>query len=72
MPEKHEPIFLDTAYVYPLVNTRDEWHSDALGWQKKLEQERRRIITTELVLVEIADGLAAIRFRTQAAQVIAA
>lgn len=72
MPDKHEPIFLDTAYVYALVNTRDEWHHEALSWQKKLERERRGIITTELILVEIADGLAAIRFRTQAAQVIAA
>lgn len=72
MPDKHEPIFLDTAYVYALVNTRDEWHHEALSWQKKLEQEQRRIITTELILVEIADGLAAIRFRRQAAQVISA
>jgi predicted nucleic acid-binding protein len=72
LPNKREPIFLDTAYVYALVNTRDEWHDEALSWQQKLEQEQRGIVTTELILVEIADGLAAIRFRTQAAQVIAA
>jgi predicted nucleic acid-binding protein len=72
LSEKPEPIFLDTAYVYALVNTRDQWHKEALSWQEKLENERRRIITTELILVEIADGLASIRFRTQAAQVIAA
>lgn len=72
MPDKRAPIFLDTAYVYALVNTRDEWHDDALSWQQKLEQEQRGIVTTELILVEIADGLAAIRFRTQAAQIIAA
>lgn len=70
MPDKHELIFLDTAYVYALVNTRDEWHKEALSWQEKLEKERRGIITTELILIEIADGLASIRFRTQAAQVI--
>ena len=46
--------------------------SKALSWQEKLEKEQRGIITTELILVEIADGLASIRFRTQAAQVIAA
>lgn len=72
MPDKRDPVFLDTAYVYALVNTRDEWHQKALSWQEKLEKERRGIITTELILVEIADGLASIRFRTQAAQVIAA
>jgi len=71
LPVKHQPIFLDTAYVYALVNTRDEWHKVALRWQEKLEEERRSIVTTELILVEIADGLASIRFRVQAAQIIA-
>jgi len=36
----------------------------------KLEQERRQITTTELILVEIADDLASIRFRDQAARII--
>jgi predicted nucleic acid-binding protein len=72
LPDKPEPTFLDTAYVYASVNTRDEWHTEALRWQEKLAQERRKIVTTELVLVEIADGLASIRFRTQAVQIIAA
>jgi predicted nucleic acid-binding protein len=72
LPDKHELTFLDTAYVYALVNTRDEWHQAALSWQENLEKEQRRLLTTELILVEIADGLASIRFRTQAAQVITA
>lgn len=72
MPDKHKLTFLDTAYVYALVNTRDEWHQAALSWQESLEKEQRKLITTELVLVEIADGLASIRFRTQAAQIITA
>ena len=72
MPDNPELIFLDTAYVYALVNTRDEWHQEAIEWQEKLEKERRRILTTELVLVEIADGLASIRFRAHAVQVITA
>lgn len=67
-----EPIFLDTAYVNALVNTRDQWHEAAVGWERKLSSDRRRLVTTEFVLVEIADGLAAIRFRGQAARVIAA
>jgi predicted nucleic acid-binding protein len=72
LPDKPEATFLDTAYVYALVNTRDEWHTAALNWQEKLERERRKIVTTELVLVEIADGLASRRFRGQAVQIIAA
>ena len=65
------PIFLDTAYVNALVNTRDQWHDAAVQWQRKLAADRRRLVTTEFVLVEIADGLAAVRFRIQAVQVIA-
>ena len=65
------PIFLDTAYVNALVNTRDQWHDAAVQWQRKLSTDKRRLVTTEFVLVEIADGLAAVRFRVQAVQVIA-
>jgi predicted nucleic acid-binding protein len=65
------PIFLDTAYVNALVNTRDQWHEAAVQWERRLAADKRRLVTTEFVLVEIADGLAAVRFRAQAVQVIA-
>lgn len=64
------PIFLDTAYVNALVNTRDQWHDAAVQWQRKLSADKRQLVTTEFVLVEIADGLSAVRFRVQAVQVI--
>jgi uncharacterized protein len=64
------PIFLDTAYVNALVNTRDQWHDAAVQWEEKLAADKRRLVTTEFVLIEIADGLAAVRFRVQAVQVI--
>jgi hypothetical protein len=35
----------------------------AVRWEARLAAERRRLVTTEFVLMEIADGLAAIRFR---------
>jgi len=63
-------LFLDTAYVNALVNTRDHWHAIAVQWEQRLAAERRRLLTTELVLIEIADGLAAVKFRAQAAQTI--
>ena len=63
-----EPVFLDTAYVNALINTRDQWHEAAVQWERKLATDRRQLITTEFVLVEIADGLARVRFRLQAAQ----
>ena len=71
MESDRRPIFLDTAYVNALVNTRDQWHDAAAQWERKLATDRRRLVTTEFVLVEIADGLAAVRFRGQAIQVIA-
>ena len=72
MPGKLASIFLDTGYVYALVNTRDEWHEQAIQWQQELATERRKLITTQLIVVEIADGLASIRFRSQAVGVLAA
>jgi len=69
---RRAPLFLDTAYVYALVNTRDQWHAAAVGWEAYLAAERRRLVTTDLVLTEIADGLAAVRFRAQAVEIIGA
>src|SRR6185437_9804603 len=60
------PLFLDTAYVYALLNTRDEWHERAKNWQAFLAARRQTLITTEFILVEIGDGLANLRFRKQA------
>jgi hypothetical protein len=67
----HTPVFLDKAYVNALVNTRDQWHAAAVQWEQKLAADTRRLVTTEFVLVEIADGLAAVRFRAQATHLIA-
>lgn len=62
--------FLDTAYVNALVNTRDKCHKIAVLWQERMAKERRPLLSTEFVLVEIADGLAAVQFRKHAVQVI--
>lgn len=64
------PIFLDTSYVNALINTRDQWHPVAVEWERHLALSHRKLRTTEFILVEIADGLAAVRFRTQAVRVI--
>ncbi len=70
MGPNRTPIFLDTAYVNALVNTRDQWHDVAIQWEQTLARDRRSLVTTEFILIEIADGLAAVRFRSQAIQVI--
>jgi predicted nucleic acid-binding protein len=63
-------VFLDTAFAYALLNTRDQWHNRAVRWQARLAAESRPLLTTEFVLMEIGDGLAALRFRSLAADVI--
>ena len=63
-------IFLDTSYIYALLNKRDQWHAQALRWQQRLAAKPRRLLTTQFILAEIADGLAAVKFRHEAAQAI--
>lgn len=72
MPIDGQAAFLDTAYVYARVNVRDQWHKKAVQWEERLSTSRRPLVTTEFVLVEIADGLAAVNFRQHAAAIIAA
>ncbi len=65
-------IFLDTSYIYALVNTRDQWHKRALRWEKIVSEADCQLLTTECILVEIANGLSALRFRSQAVRIIEA
>jgi hypothetical protein len=65
-------FFLDTAHAHALVNARDQWHAAALRWQRWLDAARPHYVTTDYILFEIADGLASVRFRRQAAQAVAA
>jgi predicted nucleic acid-binding protein len=64
--------FLDTGYIVALLNTSDQWHELAKEWRDRVIRERIQLVTTDYVLVEIADGLAALRFRRQAKEVIRA
>ena len=64
--------FIDTVFVHVLVNSRDQWHPQALGWQQRLSPRHPRYVTTEYVLLEIADGLAAVRYRLQAVRSVRA
>ena len=59
-------VFLDTAYVFALLNTRDQWHASAKRWQARLTKEQRPILTSQFVFIEIADGLSSLGFRKQA------
>jgi uncharacterized protein len=51
-----KPIFLDTSFLLALVLLDDEYHQRAIEWQKHIHQP---LLTTEYVLVELADALCA-------------
>ena len=65
-----DTLFLDTAYIYGLFNTRDQWHEKAVEWQQKIALENYPLITTEFVLTEIANGLSAVKFRQDGSKII--
>jgi uncharacterized protein len=65
-----KPFFLDTAYIYALFNKRDQWHQKAVEWQRRIEAEKIPLITTQFILIEIANGLSAVKFRQDAIKII--
>ena len=64
------PLFVDTAYIYAIINPNDQWHAKAVDWQTKVVSADLSLITTQFVLAEIADGLSAIRFRKSAVEIV--
>lgn len=66
----HLPLFVDTSFVYALINKDDQWHDAAVRWQDRIARAGWRLVTTEFVLVEIGNGLAGLRFRHRAIEVI--
>lgn len=60
------PVFLDTSGLIALTNTDDHWHARAkLVWHDLLRQ-KRTLVTSSLILIELADGLAKVNFRSVA------
>ncbi len=68
--EVASPAFLDTSFVYALINSRDAYHATSVQWQQRLEREQRALVTSQFVLAEVANGLARVRFRQKAAAAI--
>jgi uncharacterized protein len=55
-----KPIFADTFYFQARVNPRDEYHERVLAWSR---ESAAPLVTTELVLIELANSLARSRSR---------
>ncbi len=55
-----KPQFADTFYFQARVSRHDEHHARVVAWSQK---KPVRLVTTDLVLVELANSLAGSRFR---------
>ena len=58
-------VFLDTSYILALVFQDDDYYKIANDTSKKISSEEINIVTTELVLIEIADSLSKVKFRKE-------
>ncbi len=54
-----EKIFVDTAAWLALLNKDDDLHTQAWQVMETLRQQRVALLTTEFVLLEVADALSA-------------
>lgn len=63
-------IFVDTAAWIALANVDDELHSHANQIMSSLLTQKARLVTTEFVLLEVADALAAPNLRPTTIQFI--
>ena len=60
-------IFTDTVAWVALVNTRDSFHEKSKEVFANLRRQNYKFITTEFVLLELANALSAPDFRVKAA-----
>jgi predicted nucleic acid-binding protein len=58
-------VFVDTAAWIALLNRSDALRPRALEVMATLQQQKSNLVTTELVLLEVADALSAPRFRAK-------
>ena len=58
-------VFVDTAAWLALINVDDDFHLLAKQVRKKLQQDNCSLITSDFVLLEVADALTTPRVRSQ-------
>ncbi len=59
-------VFVDTAAWLALFNSRDAYHAEAVRTMRSLEQGGTEMVTTEFVLLEVADALPRLAHRARA------
>lgn len=60
--------FVDTSFLIALLRTKDEHHERALAWREAVAGE---LLTTEYILIELADACSTQPLRGRAAETIA-
>jgi predicted nucleic acid-binding protein len=58
-------VFVDAAAWIALLNSRDDLHVRAVEQRKELYRNKSRLVTTEFVLLEVADALSSPLFRAR-------
>jgi predicted nucleic acid-binding protein len=64
--------FVDTASWLALINMDDKFHEKAKAVRTELLQAKTDFVTTDQVLIEVANGLSSPRFRAAAVQLLEA
>jgi predicted nucleic acid-binding protein len=60
-------VFVDTSAWIALINASDSLHAEALQVMELLRRQKARLVTTEFVLLEVADALSMPPTRAQTA-----
>ena len=70
LTEMNEALFLDTVAILALVNKSDELHPQAIRTNQDLLKAGTNFITTDYILIEVANSLCKARYRHLAVQCI--
>lgn len=62
----NEKTFVDTAAWIALINHRDQLHEQAKAVMNQLKEEKSKLVTTEFILLEVANALSKLPLRDRA------
>lgn len=63
-------VFMDTAALIALGNSRDTLHETANQIRQQLVKRRSRFLTTNLIIAEFCNSFSAVRLRPTAIQIV--
>ena len=58
-------VFVDTAAWLALINIDDDFHKQAQQVKAQLKQDKCYLVTSDFVLLEVADGLSSLSVRSR-------